>query len=192
MAYVLLISEQKLKDSSSINLQVDNEILLPYILQSQTLYVETKLGTQLYNKLKDLITNNTIGLPANAAYKTLLDDYISFVLVNYSFYHVIPFLRFKVENSNIFSKTSETGNALSTEEAQSLREEIVNTAQYYTERMIDYICNNTSSFPEYSTNSGADVDPDRNAYYNGMNLERPSQQGTRLTLRNFLNACDYL
>ena len=191
MAYVLLISEQKLKDSSSINLQVDNEILLPYIWQSQTLYVETKLGTQLYNKLKDLITNNTIGLPANAAYKTLLDDYISFVLVNYSFYHVIPFLRFKVENSNIFSKTSETGNALSTEEAQSLREEIVNTAQYYTERMIDYICNNTSSFPEYSTNSGADVDPDRNAYYNGMNLERPMQQGTKLTLRNFLNASDY-
>jgi len=191
MAYVLLISEQKLKDSSSINLQVDNEILLPYILQSQTLYVETKLGTQLYNKLKDLITNNTIGQPANAAYKTLLDDYISFVLVNYSFYHVIPFLRFKVENSNIFSKTSETGNALSTEEAQSLREEIVNTAQYYTERMIDYICNNTSSFPEYSTNSGADVDPDRNAYYNGMNLERPMQQGTKLTLRNFLNASDY-
>ena len=191
MAYVLLISEQKLKNSSSINLQVDNEILLPYILQSQTLYVETKLGTQLYNKLKDLITNNTIGQPANAAYKTLLDDYISFVLVNYSFYHVIPFLRFKVENSNIFSKTSETGNALSTEEAQSLREEIVNTAQYYTERMIDYICNNTSSFPEYSTNSGADVDPDRNAYYNGMNLERPMPQGTRLTLRNFLNASDY-
>jgi len=24
-----------------------------------------------------------------------------------------------------------------------------------------------------------------------MNLERPSQQGTRLTLRNFLNASDY-
>jgi len=191
MSYVLLISEQKLKNSSSINLQVDNEILLPYILQSQTLYVETKLGTQLYNKLKDLITNNTIGQPANAAYKTLLDDYISFVLVNYSFYHVIPFLRFKVENSNIFSKTSETGNALSTEEAQSLREEIVNTAQYYTERMIDYICNNISSFPEYNQNSGSDVDPDRNAYYNGMNLERPMQQGTKLTLRNFLNASDY-
>jgi hypothetical protein len=56
--------------------------------------------------------------------------------------------------------------------------------------MIDYICNNNSLFPEYSTNSGADVDPDRNAYYNGMNLERPTQQGTRLTLRNFLNGAD--
>ena len=191
MAYVLLISEQKLKDSSSINLQVDNEILLPYILQSQTIYIETKLGTNLYNKLKDLVTAGTVNLPVNAAYKTLSDDYVSFVLVNYSFYHVIPFLRFKVENGNIYSKTSETGNALSTEESQSFREEIVNTAQYYTERMIEYVTNNLTLFPEYSTNSGADVDPDRNAYYNGMNLERPRQQGTRLTLRNFLSSSDY-
>ena len=54
--------------------------------------------------------------------------------------------------------------------------------------MLDYVTNNLSSFPEYSTNSAADVSPDRNAYYNGMNLERPKQQGSRLTLRNFLTA----
>jgi hypothetical protein len=186
MSYVLLISEQKLKDSTAINLNVDVNILLPYVLQAQTLYIEPKLGTQLYEHIKGLIQAGTIGNVGNAAYKTLLDDYISFVLVNYSFYHAIPYLRFKIENGNIYSKTSETGTALSTEEAQSLREEISNTAQYYTERLIEYIRNNTSLFPEYSTNSGADVNPDKNAYYNGMNLERPNQQGTRLTLQNFL------
>jgi hypothetical protein len=186
MSYVLLISEQKLKDSTAINLNVDVNILLPYVLQAQTLYIEPKLGTQLYEHIKGLIQAGTIGDAGNVAYKTLLDDYISFVLVNYSFYHAIPYLRFKVENGNIYSKTSETGTALSTEESQSLREEISNTAQYYTERLIEYIRNNTSDFPEYSTNSGADVNPDKNAYYNGMNLERPNQQGTRLTLQNFL------
>jgi hypothetical protein len=186
MAYVLLISEQKLKDSTAINLNVDVNILLPYVLQAQTLYIEPKLGTQLYEHIKGLIQAGTIGDAGNVAYKTLLDDYISFVLVNYSFYHAIPYLRFKVENGNIYSKTSETGTALTTEESQSLREEISNTAQYYTERLIEYIRNNTSDFPEYSTNSGADVNPDKNAYYNGMNLERPNQQGTRLTLQNFL------
>ena len=186
MAYVLLISEQKLKDSTAINLNVDVNILLPYVLQAQTLYIEPKLGTQLYEHIKGLIQAGTIGDAGNVAYKTLLDDYISFVLVNYSFYHAIPYLRFKIENGNIYSKTSETGTALSTEESQSLREEISNTAQYYTERLIEYIRNNTSLFPEYSTNSGADVNPDKNAYYNGMNLERPNQQGTRLTLQNFL------
>ena len=191
MAYVLFISEAKLKDSTAINLNVDVELLLPYVRQAQKLYVETKLGTDLTQKLKDLITAGTIGNVGNEAYKTLVDDYIGDMLPNWAFYHAIPFLRFKIENGNIYSKTSETGNSLSTEEAQHLREEVRNTAEHYTERLIDYVTNNTGSFPEYNTNSGADVNPDQNAYYNGMNLERPMRQGTKLTLRNFLNASDY-
>jgi hypothetical protein len=166
MSYVLFISEAKLKDSTAINLNVDVDLLLPYLRQSQKLYVETHLGTPL-------------------------NDYIGDMLPNWALYHCIPFLRFKVENGNIYSKTSETGNAMSVEESQHLREEIRNTAEYYTERMIDYLCNNNTLFPEYGTASGSDVNADRNAYYNGMNLERPQEQGTRLTLQNFLSSSDY-
>ena len=186
MAYVLFISEEKLKDSTAINLNVDVNLLLPYVRQAQKLYVETKLGTDLTQKLKDEIVAGTLA----GAYKTLVDEYIGDMLPNWAFYHAIPFLRFKIENGNIYSKTSETGTALSTEEAQHLREEVRNTAEYYTERLIEYVKNNIASFPEYNTNSGADVNPDDNAYYNGMNLERPIQQGTKLTLRNFLSASD--
>jgi len=191
MAYVLFISESKLKDSTAINLNVDPQILLPYVLQAQRIYIEPKLGTTLYEKLESLITAGTIGNVGNEAYKTLVDEYIGDCLPSWAFHMCIPYLRFKTENGNIYSKTSETGTALTTEEAQHLREEVRNNAEYFTERMIKYITNNTSSFPEYSTNSGADISPDRNAYYNGMNLERPMQQGTKLTLRNFLNASDY-
>ena len=157
---------------------------------SQKLYIETKIGTQLSDKLKALIVAGTVNNAGNEAYATLLNDYIAEVLPSYCLWMAVPFLRYKIENGNIYSKTSETGNALSTEEAQHLRNEVLNTAEYYMERMIDYIRNNTSSFPEYSTNTGADVNPDRNSYYSNMNLERPNQQGTRLTLRNFLNARD--
>ena len=186
MAYVLFISESKLKSSTALNLSVDPEILLPYLLQAQRIYCEPKLGTTLYEKIEAEITAGTLA----GAYKTLVDDYIGLMLPSWAFHMCIPYLRFKVENGNIYSKTSETGTALSTEEAQHLREEVRNNAEYFTERMIEYITNNLASFPEYSTNSGADVSPDRNAFYNGMNLERPSQQGTRLTLRNFLNSSD--
>tara|TARA_R100001463_G_scaffold24172_1_gene57665 strand:+ start:533 stop:1096 length:564 start_codon:yes stop_codon:yes gene_type:complete len=182
MAYVLFISEAKLRESTAINLNVSTDLLLPYVRQAQKLYVETKLGTDLTQHLKDHIVAGTL----TGADKTLVDDYIGDMLPNWAFYHAIPFLRFKIENGNIYSKTSETGNSLTTEEAQHLREEVRNTAEYYTERMIDYVTNNLASFPKYSTNSGSDVNPDRNAYYNGMNLERPSRQGTKLTLRNFL------
>ena len=191
MAYVLFISEAKLKDSTAINLNVDPEILLPYVLQAQRIYIETKLGTTLYEKLESLITAGTIGNVGNEAYKTLVDEYIGDCLPSWAFHMCIPYLRFKTENGNIYSKTSETGNALSTEEAQHLREEVRNNAEYFTERMIKYITNNITLFPEYNTNSGADISPDQNAYYNGMNLERPMRQGTKLTLSNFLNASDY-
>jgi len=191
MSYVLFISEAKLKDSTAINLNVDTKILLPYVLQAQRIYIEPKLGTTLYQKLETLITAGTIGNVGNEAYKTLVDEYIGDCLPSWAFHMCIPYLRFKTENGNIYSKTSETGNALSTEEAQHLREEVRNNAEYFTERMIQYITNNITLFPEYNTNSGADISPDQNAYYNGMNLERPMRQGTKLTLRNFLNASDY-
>ena len=186
-SYVLFISEEKLRDSTSINLNVDPNLLLPFVKQAQALYCETKLGTKLTDKLKSLITAGTINNAGNEAYKTLIDDYISEFLPNMALYHAIPYLRFKIENGNIYSKTSETGNALSTEESQHLREEIKNTGEYFIDRMITYIKNNISSFPEYNQNSGADVSPDSNAYsYSGMNLEVPDKQGTKLTLRDFL------
>ena len=182
MAYVLFISEDKLKDSTALNLNIDSAILLPFVKESQKLYIETALGTDLTAHLKAQITAGTLA----GADKTLVDDYIAECLPNYAVYHAIPFLRFKFENGNIYSKTSETGNALSTEEAQHLREEVMNTASYYRERLISYICNNTSSFPAYNTNTGADVNPSKDNYYAGMNLERQTNRGSKLTLRDFL------
>jgi hypothetical protein len=185
MSYVLFISESKLKSSTAVNLNVDVDLLLPFVREAQKLYVETALGTELTEHLKNHIIAGTLA----GADKTLVDEYIGDMLPGYSLYHALPYLRYKIENGNVYSKTSETGTALSTEEAQHLREEILNTASYYRERLIDYIRNNISSFPTYSTNSGADVSPSIENYYAGMNLDRP-RQGTKLTLRNFLNAGD--
>ena len=188
MAYVLFISEDKLKDSTAINMNVDVAFLLPYVKISQEKYIKTKLGTNLYVAIQGMISGGTIGIPANANYKTLLDDYIADVLVHYAFYEVLPFLRYKVQNNNVVSKTAENSTPLTRAEAQDLRSEISNTAQFYTERLVDYLCNNTSLFPEFSTNSGADVNPDTtNGYYQGMNLERRIIDSTKITLRDFLD-----
>ena len=185
MAYVLFISEEKLKDSTSIYGSVETSMLLPFVKQAQKLYCETKLGTKLNDKLKDLIVAGTVNNVGNEYYATLLNTYIGDFLPNMALYHALPFLRFKIENGNIYSKTSETGTALTTSESQHLRSEILNTGEYYIERMIDYIKNNISQFPEYNTNSGADVSPDSNGFsYQGMNLDRPQGQGDKITLRD--------
>tara|TARA_R100001443_G_scaffold83311_1_gene90150 strand:- start:760 stop:1335 length:576 start_codon:yes stop_codon:yes gene_type:complete len=191
MGYVLFISEEKLKDSTAISLNVDVQLLLPFVKQAQKLYVETKLGTKLNDKLKSLITAGTVNAAGNEPYATLLNDYIGEMLPNFALYHAIPFLRFKVENGNIYAKSSETGSAMTTEEAQSLRSEVINTGEYYMERMIEWICNNNTLVPEYNQNTGSDVRPDQNAYYGGMNLEScRAQCNDKITLKSFLNGSE--
>ena len=187
MSYVLFVSEDKLKDSTAINMNVDVAFLLPYVRIAQEKYIETKLGTNLFVAIQGMISAGTIGNVGNANYKTLLDDYIADVLVHYAFYEVLPFLRYKVQNNNVVSKTAENSNPLSRAEAQDLRSEVSNTAQFYTERLINYLCDNSSLFPEYSTNTGSDISPDSNAYYQGMNLERYRVNDTKITVRDFLD-----
>tara|TARA_R100000152_G_C6775719_1_gene204311 strand:+ start:210 stop:776 length:567 start_codon:yes stop_codon:yes gene_type:complete len=180
--YVLFISENRIKDSTAIAGNVSIEYIKPYIRVAQKKYIETKLGTDLFAKLQADITAGSL----SGVYKTLVDDYIQDALVHWSFYECLPFLRYKVMNNNVVSKTAENSTALSREEAQDLREEIRNTAEFYTERLIDFIKNNTADYPEYSTNSGSDVSPDKNAFYSGMNLERNQNDRREITLDDFL------
>ena len=187
MAYVLFISEDKLKNSTAINMNVDVQFLLPYVRIAQEKYIETKLGTNLFVAIQGMISGGTIGNVGNANYKLLLDDYIADVLIHYSFYEVLPFLRYKVQNNNVVSKTAENSNPLSRTEAQDLRSEVSNTAQFYTERLVNYLCDNSNLYPEYSTNTGSEISPDSNAYYQGMNLERIKINDNKITIRDFLD-----
>ena len=180
--YVLFISENKIKDSTALGGNIDNEFILPYLKVAQKKYIETKLGTDLFEKLQAYITASSLA----GVYQTLVDDYIQDALVHWGFYECLPFLRVRVANNGIGVKTSENLESLTQEETNSLREEIRNTAEFYTERLIDYLRHNNSSYPEYSTSSGADIDPDTQAYYSGMNLERVRKRGGEITLDDFL------
>lgn len=181
---VLFISEETIKKSTTINGNVDVELLLPYIKVAQDIHVHQLLGTDLYEKLQSDITGSSV----SGAYQTLLDDYIQPLLIHYSLYECLPFLSFKIMNKDIVRKISETSTAASLQDIQYMREIVKNTAEYYGKRLVDYITNNTSSFPEYSTNSGADLSPTKEAYFSGMNLTERNQnyKRTNITLRDFL------
>tara|TARA_Y100000401_G_scaffold31897_1_gene23325 strand:- start:3783 stop:4358 length:576 start_codon:yes stop_codon:yes gene_type:complete len=182
--YILFISENKLKDSTALGGNVDNEFILPYLKVAQKKYIETKLGTDLFVKLQNDISGSSL----SGVYQTLVDDYIQDALVHWAFYECLPFLRVRVSNNGIGVKTSENLESMSQEDMHTLREEIRNTAEFYTERLVDYIRHNTSSYPEYNTNTGPDVSPTKNVYYSGMNIERATMKdrGGMITLDDFL------
>jgi hypothetical protein len=114
-----------------------------------------------------LIINDTIGSGANANYKLLLDTYIKPMHVHWSAVEYMPYIAYTVANGGVYKHTSENSESVSIEEVNVLTERSRTTAQWYTDRMISYLCNNSIDFPEYTSNSSEDIYPTKKSHYTG-------------------------
>tara|TARA_R110000744_G_scaffold5556_1_gene19752 strand:+ start:2986 stop:3546 length:561 start_codon:yes stop_codon:yes gene_type:complete len=179
---VLFISEDTIKKSTTINGNVDVELLLPYIKVAQDIHVHQLLGSSLYEKIQAEITAGSL----SGSYKTLTDTYIQPVLIHYSLFECVPFLSYKIMNKDIVRKISETSTPASLEDIKYMRNIIQNTAEYYATRLVDYLRHNNHLFAEYSDNTNEDLSPTKDTYFSGMNLDT-YEQNNRITLRDFLD-----
>ena len=162
--HTLFISTDRLKKDSALGGSVDDNLLLPYILMAQDRYILPILGTDLNAKLISDIQGSSL----TGNYLTLLQTYIQPSLVQFSFATVLPFLRLRMVNNAVVTMSSEQGSTVSHEELKPLINASMDQGEFYRERLIDYITNNTSSFPEYSS---ADLNPTTQNYYAGLNLD---------------------
>ena len=165
--HTLFKSTDRIKKDTALGGSVDDNLLLPYILMAQDRYILPVLGTDLNDKLISDIQGSSLA----GAYLTLLQTYIQPSLVQYSFATILPFLRLRMVNNSIVTMSSEQGSSVSHSDLKPLINASIDQAEFYRERLIDYIRNNTSSFPEYQTNTGADVTPTTQNYYAGLNLD---------------------
>jgi predicted glycosyl hydrolase (DUF1957 family) len=166
---VLFVNEDKLKSSTAINYNVDTAFLLPFLKIAQDKHLQIILGTKLYDKLQ-----NDIAGVADAAltgnYKILVDDYIQDAIIHYALVEALPFISFQIKNGSITQKNSENGTAATRQDVDYLVQKERDSAEFYGQRIVEYLCNDSSLFPEYSQNTGADLNPISNAYYTGIKL----------------------
>ena len=165
--HTLFISTDRLKRDSALGGSVDDNLLLPYILMAQDRYILPVLGTDLTNKLISDIQGSSL----TGNYLTLLQTYIQPALVQFAFATVLPFLRLRMVNNSVVTMDSEQGTSVTHDDLKPLINASMDQGEFYRERLIDYITNNQSNFPEYSTNTGADLTPTTQNYYAGLNLD---------------------
>ena len=165
--HTLFISTDRLKKDTSLGGSVDDNLLFPYILMAQDRYILPILGTDLNDKLISDIQGSSLA----GAYLTLLQTYVQPALVQFAFATVLPFLRLRMVNNSIVTMNTEQGSSVSHQELKPLIAASIDQAEFYRERLIDYLRNNTSSFSEYSSNTGADLAPTTQNYYAGLNLD---------------------
>tara|TARA_R100000808_G_scaffold24862_1_gene58847 strand:+ start:4369 stop:4938 length:570 start_codon:yes stop_codon:yes gene_type:complete len=166
VTHTLLISADTLKQNTTISQSIDENLIHPVILMAQDRYILPVLGTDLFEKLKTEIAGTPSGV-----YLTLLKDHVQKCLCQFTLATLYPVLRVRATNHSLVQMNNEQGSAVSEDQMQPLVDTALDMAEFYRQRMIDYLINNTDSFPEYSSNSGADMQPTTRNYYSGINME---------------------
>lgn len=156
---ITIIGEEYLKQNSVLNLNIDTDKLRPAIVDAQTLNIQTILGTTLLTKILTDIDSNTL----SGNYQTLTDDYIIPALVKWSLYYATLDISFQMYNKGVMQRTSEFAQPSSIKDIQMLRNEIKNNAEFLSQRLNHYLCDNSNLFPEY--NSTDDLESQKTDIY---------------------------
>jgi hypothetical protein len=149
MNKILLTNTYRLKKRTQLQENISDDLLNPCILRAQEIYIQPTLGTSLYNKVMDDAYNKTI----TGIYKTLLNDYITPCLIEYSYYECLPYIQLRINNKSITRDNSSYSQSSGLEDLKYIRQNILNICQFYQERMIGYLKENYNNIPELQTNT---------------------------------------
>ena len=169
MKEIFLVSVKTLKESSILNQNIDEMYLYVPIKTAQDSGLQPIIGTKLYNKLMDLVEDGSI--TGATDYKYLLDEYVTQYLVNKVTADIQIPLSFKLRNQGVVQQTGENTYVPSLKDIQYVQQHYQNQADFYSNRMSDYLRANRTKYPEYcSVDSCADMRSNKGAYNTGIFL----------------------
>ena len=157
MAYQLFIQTLDLKQLSALSGDVDDDKLKQFVRIAQDMHVKNYLGTDLFDRIQAGITAADL----TAGETTLLNTYIKPMTVYWSLVEVVSMVGYTIANNGIYKRFAENSEAASESEIDTLIQKHRSWAEYHTRRFIDYMANNGSDFPQYTSNSGEDISPSK-------------------------------
>ena len=155
MPKALLITYDDLLRYSNMSGNVDSDKAIQYVAIAQDMHAQRLLGTDLLEKIQaDIIANDLTG-----NYLSLVTNWVKPVLIHWAMVELLPMISVTIGNGGIYRHAPENANALTKEEVDGLVSQERDFAVYYSNRLVDYLCNNSNLFPEYNSNTNEDVSP---------------------------------
>ena len=102
MATALFISRTDLVKNSILDGNVDTDKFIQFIKIAQQIDIRNYLGSELYNRISNDITNSTL----TGNYLTLVRDYIQPMLIHFAMVQYLPFAAYQIKNGGIYKHQS--------------------------------------------------------------------------------------
>ena len=167
MPTAIFIKRNDLIKNTALSGSIDTDKFIQFVKIAQEIHIQNYLGSDLYNKISADIVADTL----TGDYLELVNDYVQPMLIHYAMVEYLPFAAYTIANGGIYKHNSENSSLANKQEIDSLIAKERDYAEYYTQRLIDYLSFNApSKFPEYYSNSNEEIYPDKNALFNGWML----------------------
>lgn len=168
MGKVKLISLDYFKQNTVVEYNVDDNKITPLIFKAQTVYLQQTLGANFLNHLYEQVRNNTLSVKE----EELIREYVQNMLVEYTLYLLIPAINYNLTNKSVAQKSAEYETPSSLDDIKYLRNEVLNMAQFYDTRIVEFLKDNRTDFPLWKHGSDNNVNPSKNTYFSGVYLRK--------------------
>lgn len=151
MNKVLLLSETTLKKYSNLSDNTDGKYIQTAIQTTQDIDLQNIIGPALVDKLEMLVEDGSIYSDSNKNYYVLLDEYITPYMIWQTMSALQVVLNYKIANSGVYQNQDERKTGLTYRENQALQDQYTRYANSYAAKLKNYLCHNSSKYPEYHT-----------------------------------------
>lgn len=171
----LLISPQYIKQYSTVGDNVDEAYITPAIIDAQLMGLQPIIGTMLYDALCEMVSTSTL----TDHCKVLLDNYIAPYLLNKTQANLQMKLFSKQRNAGVVTYLDTNQQNIDISTVKFIKADYDNRADFYANRLMDYLCANSELYPEYRNRRDcADMPTDRNdAYSQQFNFRKWIRKG---------------
>lgn len=156
MSWCAFITPQYIKIRSIVDDNIDDKLLEYYIRKAQDVHTQIILGEDLYNSLMSQASVNSYN---TNFYLQLAANYVQPALLEWTIYESLPWINWKITNKAVVQQTSQNAQGIDTGDLKWLRSLQGNNAQFYDQRVREFIINNPAEFPEYYQLNGVERIP---------------------------------
>ena len=140
------VTEYYLKSFTPISQNVDITEVTPHLETVELINTRELIGKPLYDDLKTKFINQT--LDAN---EIQLVDLLKRGISYRATAECIPFLSMKITSKGVQTLRGDYSETPGLNSIKYLKAELENKAEYYEQRVIEYLCKNSKYFPLYNT-----------------------------------------
>ena len=145
MAEILFITPEELIQGTIIGGNVDADKYITSVANAQVMVIEPLLGSELYDKIKNDVQNNTL----TGLYLTLYNEFVKPITKAEATAEYIEISSYILDNGGLYKHQTDSAEIVDKDEAQFLSGKYHSMAQMFIQRFEKWICKN--NIAEYKT-----------------------------------------